>query len=948
MAYQLVYTSSPKGLKPGAFGFCVVACTRGMKEQTAAALEALSGYRRVYSDPQSALRNPVSCSHILFDTPTGRLRVLARVADAGLDYSGRTNMIASFFEVAANELVAPGPAALFSQPGLFVERWTPADAPRYFETPAALPNVVMIPRGCDEWRRATGSAAWAGVLASTVATRRPVTLVVRPDQNVLRLFQEAIALLPPSERWNATFSTYYMKTPPGVVCQWKAAMQGSPEELALRSAPGALTINLANPSLLPSPDSLATTPQALRLVAEATGVASSDPLQRPASGKLPGARPSALSGAASIGVPNVAEIPEPRGEGYALQPQEVSVPNGASGRKKLNYGRDVVLKVDVPKTRRTSGKSLTTKFLIYALVFCLLLVSSVLVLWFAGPLRDVVKGIETRNEAVNEVNGAAGKQAETPKPADSNASDKEQAPANNNNSDQNTSKTSKPAQNNGGNGAAGEQAETPQPVGADASDKAPTPANNNNSNQSTSKTSESAQNNGGSGATGEPTETELTRGQGNTSNTEHVDQGPESGGKGDDEDSSSSDENEGKTSKDTSSPIKGLGTKSVAQQVQSHCDNVLEALENGDKDTKDKELKALDKLSGNANKNDAEATAALSRYQAMLDADKNLGACAEIGWTATDYGEQDREKKDDEIFISGEYSKKLHEALQEFLKKDSQRFVRITFCQSGSDPVDLIVKSSDLVNVEEEEPRFVGEGDVRFYSKHDEAGIWFNNNEKKCDYLLKKRIQLEAFEGDDKDLRKDDFKGESARHAKVYVTKKQPLFKVDDSNISEQIDLGWLGVEPFVIGKFGEHISFRCVTEEKSDQEKHYSFEQLTEDKVKEIGVISFPRKGKGVVLKCSRTNNRGTLFEKTEEYLIPFSFVRIASSSKIKGELLSRLIQEKEGTTLKPCEKKEEIKCTDFKFQVDLENDGENLKIGYIKIPFNSSVGVSPPKDLR
>lgn len=476
MAYQLVYTSSPKGLKPGAFGFCVVACTRGMKEQTAAALEALSGYRRVYSDPQSALRNPVSCSHILFDTPTGRLRVLARVADAGLDYSGRTNMIASFFEVAANELVAPGPAALFSQPGLFVERWTPADAPRYFETPAALPNVVMIPRGCDEWRRATGSAAWAGVLASTVATRRPVTLVVRPDQNVLRLFQEAIALLPPSERWNATFSTYYMKTPPGVVCQWKAAMQGSPEDLALRSAPGALTINLANPSLLPSPDSLATTPQARRLVAEATGVASSDPLQRPASDKLPGARPSALSGAASIGVPNVAEIPEPRGEGYALQPQEVSVPNGASGRKKLNYGRDVVLKVDVPKTRRTSGKSLTTKLLIYALVFCLLLVSSVLVLWFAGPLRDVVKGIETRNEAVNEVNGTAGEQTETPKPADSNASDKEPTPGGEGTPSPAPSQTSKPAQNNGGNGTAGKPTETPKPADADASDNARAPS----------------------------------------------------------------------------------------------------------------------------------------------------------------------------------------------------------------------------------------------------------------------------------------------------------------------------------------------------------------------------------------------------------------------------------------------------------------------------------------
>ena len=187
MAYQLVYTSSPRGLKPGAFGFCVVACTRGMKEQTTSALEALSGYRRVYADPRDALRNPTSYSHVLFETATGRLRILARVADAGLDYSGRTNKIASFLDVATGELTPPGPAALFSQPGLFVTNWSSSSTPQYYEAPIALPNYVPIPPGCDEWRNTTGDPAWAGVLASTVATRRPVALVVRPEQNVLRL-----------------------------------------------------------------------------------------------------------------------------------------------------------------------------------------------------------------------------------------------------------------------------------------------------------------------------------------------------------------------------------------------------------------------------------------------------------------------------------------------------------------------------------------------------------------------------------------------------------------------------------------------------------------------------------------------------------------------------------------------------------------------------------------
>ena len=61
MTQELIYTSAPRGLKPGSHGFCTVAVTQGMPPNLAERLEALSGYRHVYppQDPQAEL-NPIA------------------------------------------------------------------------------------------------------------------------------------------------------------------------------------------------------------------------------------------------------------------------------------------------------------------------------------------------------------------------------------------------------------------------------------------------------------------------------------------------------------------------------------------------------------------------------------------------------------------------------------------------------------------------------------------------------------------------------------------------------------------------------------------------------------------------------------------------------------------------------------------------------------------------
>ncbi len=415
MANQLVYTSSPRGLKPGAVGFCVVACTRGMREQTTSALEALSGYRRVYTDANAAARNPVAYSHVVIETGTANIRVLARVADAGLDYSGRTNKIASFLDVTQDPPAVSGPAALFAAPNLFVERWTSADLPRYYDAPIMLPQFVGLPAGCEAWRQTTGDPGWAGVLAATVATRQQVVLVVRPDQNVLRLFQEAIALLPtPAERWNATFSTYYMKTPPGVRCQWKAVMQGSPEELAFRNAPGALVLDLTAPGRLPNINAVATSDAARRLVSAAQGVAagwSTPAVPAPGVSAIPGQNPANVANPfASIpaaadspfGLPNAQAgagvFPGASSGGiYPTENEPVVVPDQKK-RKTLNYGRDAVLKTDVPRKRNTT-LTLTKRLVIYACAFVFMFGVGIAVLFGTG----VFTGVDEHAKQVKEM-----------------------------------------------------------------------------------------------------------------------------------------------------------------------------------------------------------------------------------------------------------------------------------------------------------------------------------------------------------------------------------------------------------------------------------------------------------------------------------------------------------------------------------------------------------------
>ncbi|MCL2118249.1 MAG: hypothetical protein FWH27_07465 [Planctomycetaceae bacterium] len=253
--HELVYTSAPKGLKPGSQGFCTVACSIGMPPNLMMRLEALSGYRHLFPPGQQPCgMNPVVRSHLIVRVGGTDWHVLSRIADAGIDYTQRSNKIAHHIVFDASGLSPAGPAALLACESRFFSDWD--GEPKLITKPTAFPQVKSPPQICKSWERVTGDAGWGGVLADTVRDNRQVNLVVSPEIDVTALFAESLALLPPDLRWQTTLTTYFTRFPSGIGCRWRCIMAGSPEMSQIGLTPDAMVIDLTQPLKTPVPTPL--------------------------------------------------------------------------------------------------------------------------------------------------------------------------------------------------------------------------------------------------------------------------------------------------------------------------------------------------------------------------------------------------------------------------------------------------------------------------------------------------------------------------------------------------------------------------------------------------------------------------------------------------------------------------------------------------------------------
>jgi len=227
MPHELIYTSAPRGLKPGATGYCTVAHTPDLPKDLAEQLEGISHYRHlsVGADPARS-GNPIAFAHSILTTGYTVHHVVSRIADSGLDHSGRSNFLAHHVVFDPDRVPDAGPAWLCEQ-RLFVQKW---DRPAsLIPDDRAIPSGQSEPRPCRKWEQLTGDAGWGGVLAAATNAAEPAYLIFEPGQDVLGLLVDSMALLPTEARWNVTFNTYFTGKAVRTTCQWRCVTSDSPE-----------------------------------------------------------------------------------------------------------------------------------------------------------------------------------------------------------------------------------------------------------------------------------------------------------------------------------------------------------------------------------------------------------------------------------------------------------------------------------------------------------------------------------------------------------------------------------------------------------------------------------------------------------------------------------------------------------------------------------------------
>jgi len=220
--FELINTSAPRGIDSGSRGFTTVAITQGLGGVWRNRLESMSSY----FVEDSISNKPIIYTHASLSIGSSTRSVLSRVGLAGLDYSGRQNRIAHHILLDLHERVPSGPASVLQQQGVFCEQWSgdPAILPL-----KQIPNAPVSPAPCQYWKQITGNAGHAGLLLKHLfsGSEKPLFIISNENVDCLRLFSEAIALLAPTDRWKASFTTLIQQLPSDATCAWQVVMKNT-------------------------------------------------------------------------------------------------------------------------------------------------------------------------------------------------------------------------------------------------------------------------------------------------------------------------------------------------------------------------------------------------------------------------------------------------------------------------------------------------------------------------------------------------------------------------------------------------------------------------------------------------------------------------------------------------------------------------------------------------
>lgn len=215
MAYQLVYTSAAKLLDAGRSGFGTVARSRAIPPLIVSAIERVSQFANL----RGLDRSRVIYVHRRIIAGNNRFHILSRIADAGADYTGRTNHLAHHLVVPQNEAVLA--AAFNITPADVLQQFTWLKdkawegSPRFFTDDDEIPLEQFTAMGlnCTQgaWSKIANNPAHAYLLAGDDAPRTcvlitPDTVAATDRVYALDLLAEALAKFK-GQSWSRTFTT---------------------------------------------------------------------------------------------------------------------------------------------------------------------------------------------------------------------------------------------------------------------------------------------------------------------------------------------------------------------------------------------------------------------------------------------------------------------------------------------------------------------------------------------------------------------------------------------------------------------------------------------------------------------------------------------------------------------------------------------------------------------
>lgn len=274
MAQQLIYTSAGKLLDAGRSGFGTVARSKTLSPLLVSAIERVSQFANI----RGTDRTRVLLVHRKIVAANNRIHLLSRIADAGADYTGRTNHIAHHLIVSQEEMARAAargltPADILIQFS-WLKRWD--GAPRFFDASDDVPLESLQPLGSqagrEEWSRVTGNPAHARLFAWDGAPRSGVLLVPR-GTNPLPLLAQALREFG-SQCWTRTFTTSLETTDEIPDFDWIVSTPENFPEIQGRC--GSRTVlDLSQPHTLPLPPEPIKLPQK---PAEATPAAYAAPI----------------------------------------------------------------------------------------------------------------------------------------------------------------------------------------------------------------------------------------------------------------------------------------------------------------------------------------------------------------------------------------------------------------------------------------------------------------------------------------------------------------------------------------------------------------------------------------------------------------------------------------------------------------------------------------------